>query len=230
MTAPGSTSSVSAGDVRAGIHDEPGRAPVTTPTLVAAERRTLTFPLTDVQVRDATDGAGFTITGHAAVFGRPSDDLGGFKERIQRGAFRKPLAEQQDVRLLINHNDDLLLARTANGTLTLSEDERGLRVQAQAADVSYARDLRVLMTRGDLTQMSFRFNIAAGGYTWSSDGKLATLTAVDTLFDVSVVTIPAYPDATAQMRNADREAQTRKRALLALADTALALARAEDAA
>jgi len=63
------------------------------PTLQVADRRRLSFTLDQIEVRDqGADGNGLTITGHAAVFDQLSEDLGGFREQIARGAFRSVLA------------------------------------------------------------------------------------------------------------------------------------------
>ena len=85
------------------------------------ERRTYT--VRDVEARQSEDGT-MRLSGYAAVFNDSSVPLP-FKESIAPGAFRKTLMETPDVRLLINH-EGLPLARTKNGTLTLTEDDRGL--------------------------------------------------------------------------------------------------------
>lgn len=146
-----------------------------------------------------------TIRGHAAVFDRLSGDLGGFRERIKRGAFRKALDKQDDVRLLVNHDAYPVLARTKSNTLELREDPRGLHVFADVAPTTFAKDLRVSMQRGDIDQMSFGFTVARGGDEWAErDGEIIrTITEVDQLFDVSVVTFPAYPQTTVDARTAD---------------------------
>lgn len=155
------------------------------------------------------DGVAFTLRGHAAVFDRLSEDLGGFRERIKRGAFRKSLDEHQDVRALWDHNTQLVLARTKNNTLELTEDVKGLRVYAQVADTSYARDLGVLLKRGDIDQMSFGFQV--GEDNWivkrNDDGEtedvVREIVSVRRIFDVSPVAIPAYPQTDAAARGAD---------------------------
>lgn len=195
------------------------------------ERRTLSFPTRGFDV-GAPTATGLLIEGHAAVFDRLSEDLGGFRERIARGAFRKVLTRSPDVRLLINHNSDLILARTASGTLTLREDPRGLFISGEAGDTSYARDLRVAMQRGDVSQCSFAFTV--GSETWAiekvggEDVNVATIREIRDLFDVSVVTVPAYPQTDATIRSrveaeqdAHRSGEARRRALLAVTEAAL---------
>jgi len=104
------------------------------------------------------------------------------------------------VRLLINH-EGLPLARTKNGTLELSEDEVGLRFDAELPDTTEARDLWTLIQRGDVDQMSFAFRVIR--QKWSADRTERTLTEVSLADgDVSVVTYPAYPTTTVEAREA----------------------------
>jgi HK97 family phage prohead protease len=158
------------------------------------ERRT--FTVRDIETREAEDGA-MRLSGYAAVFNDASVPLP-FSERIAPGAFRKTLSETPDVRLLINH-EGLPLARTKNGTLTLSEDEVGLRFDADLPDTTEARDLWTLIQRGDVDQMSFAFRVIR--QKWSADRTERTLTEVSLADgDVSVVTYPAYPTTSVEAR------------------------------
>lgn len=160
------------------------------------ERRV--FPLTDIQIRSASDDERrLHFTGRAVVYDQLSQDLGGWQEVIKPGAATRTLAATPDVRFLINHDANLLLARTASGTLRLTEDADGVLVDSDMADVSYARDLAVLIERGDLSQMSFGFWVTADG--WS--GSLHEVREFD--FDggdVSAVTFPAYTQTSAELR------------------------------
>jgi HK97 family phage prohead protease len=158
------------------------------------ERRT--FTVRDIETREAEDGV-MRLSGYAAVFNDSSVPLP-FSERIAPGAFRKTLSETPDVRLLINH-EGLPLARTKNGTLELSEDEVGLRFDAELPDTTEARDLWTLIQRGDVDQMSFAFRVIR--QKWSADRTERTLTEVSLADgDVSVVTYPAYPTTTVEAR------------------------------
>lgn len=139
------------------------------------------------------------FSGHAALFNSLSGDLGGFVEQISPGAFKRTLRNKADVRFLINHNADLVLARSKSRTLELAEDDEGLAVRAVLPDTSYARDLVVSMERGDIDQMSFGFQKVLDTWDALEDGTpLRTLTEVK-LFDVSVVTYPAYPETDANL-------------------------------
>jgi HK97 family phage prohead protease len=158
------------------------------------ERRTYT--VRNVETRQEDDGK-MRLSGYAAVFNDASVPLP-FRERIAPGAFRKTLSETPDVRLLINH-EGLPLARTKNDTLTLTEDEVGLRFDAELPDTSEARDLWTLIQRGDVDQMSFAFRVIR--QKWNADRTERTLTEVSLSDgDVSVVTYPAYPTTTVEAR------------------------------
>ena len=164
------------------------------------ERRT--FTVRDVEARQADDGT-MRLSGYAAVFNDSSVPLP-FKESIAPGAFRKTLSETPDVRLLVNH-EGLPLARTKNGTLTLTEDERGLYFTAELADTQEARDIHTLIARGDVDQMSFAFRVIR--QKWSEDRSRRVLTEVSLSDgDVSVVTYPAYPTTSVEAREALRKA------------------------
>lgn len=157
-------------------------------------------PLSNVEVREAAEG--FVVEGHAAVFDALSDDLGGFREQIKRGAFKKVLGD--DVRFLVNHNPDLLLARTTNNTLRLKEDPTGLHIEADIAPTTAGNDLRILLDRGDMDQMSFAFSMHGGSDTWDEDedgGLIRTINRFGALFDASAVTYPAYPQTDIQLNS-----------------------------
>ena len=164
------------------------------------ERRT--FTVRDVEARQADDGT-MRLSGYAAVFNDSSVPLP-FKESIAPGAFRKTLSETPDVRLLVNH-EGLPLARTKNGTLTLTEDDRGLYFSAELADTQEARDIHTLIARGDVDQMSFAFRVIR--QKWSEDRSRRVLTEVSLSDgDVSVVTYPAYPTTSVEAREELRKA------------------------
>lgn len=156
-------------------------------------------------VNDATgiefrgDG-GLSFEGYAAVWNSPSQPLP-FIETIAPGAFSRTLSNSKDIRLFVNHKSDLPLASTLRGSLKLSEDERGLKVEADLAPTSYAQDLKVLSERGELRGMSFAFKPVKGGEVWSADRQARTLTDVK-LFEVSIITHgPAYQATSASLRS-----------------------------
>ena len=148
-----------------------------------------------------TEGELPRIVGYAALYDVLSEDLGGFRERIQPGAFSESLLHD-DIRALFNHDANVVLGRNRAGTLALSEDERGLRIEITPPNTQSARDLLESISRGDITQMSFGFMVKPDGQAWSRDQEgraLRTLTAVN-LFDVSPVVFPAYADTSVAVR------------------------------
>lgn len=157
---------------------------------------------TKLEVRAAADGKAAGLRGHAAVFGSVSEDLGGFREVINPGAFDETLASQEDIRALRNHDPDQLLGRTSTGSLRLSQDSGGLAFDLDVPDTSYARDMMALVQRGDVSGMSFGFNCPKGGDSWSkSNGAtLRTLNKVN-LAEISVVDSPAYRATSLQVRS-----------------------------
>lgn len=156
------------------------------------ERRSLAF--TNLEMRAAEDGT--TLIGYAAVWDSPSEPLP-WIEYVRRGAFTKTLNDGADVRLLIDH-EGVPLARTKSGTLRLSEDERGLRTEADLDPMNPdAARIISAMRRGDLSQMSFAFRTVKD--SWNGDRTSRELREVQ-LYDVSVVTFPAYEETVAELR------------------------------
>lgn len=154
------------------------------------------------EIRAKGDDKKKKLVGYAAVFDRRSLDLGGFVEVIERGAFAESLNDGVDVRALIDHRG-IAIARTGNGTLTLEEDDIGLRVEIDTPDTTAGNDIYTSVQRGDVDQMSFGFTVRNGGDTWEEDDEgmlVRTLTGVN-LLETSIVTFPAYPDTTIANRS-----------------------------
>jgi HK97 family phage prohead protease len=149
------------------------------------------------------DGDGSEIVGYAAVFDSESEDLGGFVEVIEPGAFRDVLGD--DVRALFNHDANFVLGRNRADTLALAETKRGLESRIKPPATQWADDLMVSMRRGDVDQMSFGFTVAEDVWEKRADGIVQrTISKFARLFDVSVVTFPAYPQTSVQARSAAR--------------------------
>jgi HK97 family phage prohead protease len=157
------------------------------------EKRTIAY--SNLEVR--AEGNGNTLVGYAALFDSPSEPMP-FIEYVKRGAFSKTLNDGADVRLLIDH-EGVPLARSKSGTLALEEDERGLRVEAELDPMNPdAARIMSAMKRGDLSQMSFAFRTIKDN--WNTDRSVRELREVQ-LFDVSVVTFPAYEQTVAELRS-----------------------------
>jgi hypothetical protein len=140
-----------------------------------------------------------TLQGYGAVFNSLSEPLWGFREQIANGAFATTI-QHDDVRFLFNHNPDHVLGRNKAQTLTLTEDEKGLRFEAKLPDTQFARDLAESVRRGDIDQCSFGFTVSNEEWNYEPEEPVRTLREVK-LFDVSLVTYPAYQDTSASVRS-----------------------------
>lgn len=148
------------------------------------------LPIQELRIDDSLDGK---IVGHASVFDSWSETLGGifpFKEIVRKGTFTETI-KLDDIRALFNHDPNFVLGRNKAGTLELEEDEIGLRVVITPPDTSWANDLIKNLRRGDISQMSIGFIVLED--TWGTqDGiDIREIKKVQ-LFDVSIVTYPAY--------------------------------------
>jgi HK97 family phage prohead protease len=142
------------------------------------------------------------IEGYAAKFGKKSEDLGGFREVLNKGCFTRTLSLGADVRMLVDHDPSKILGRTKAGTLKLTEDGIGLRFSCTLPDTTVARDVYTSIQRGDITQCSFGFYCVDEDMEEdkTTGGLLRYVNDVD-LFDCSVVTYPAYTDTEVNARS-----------------------------
>jgi HK97 family phage prohead protease len=169
------------------------------------ERRAM---LGTVECRDASDTAA-TISGYAAVFNAETligGGMWGFREQIAPGAFDQAI-QDDDVRALFNHDPNYLLGRNVAGTLRLKSDKKGLRYEVDLPDTAAGRDVKTLVDRGDVSGSSFGFVVEEDEWVdgkVEKDGRmtlpLRTIRKVS-LYDVSPVTYPAYPQTTVSARS-----------------------------
>jgi len=185
------------------------------------ERRVMAID--DIELR-VTDDDNPKITGYAAKFNKWSLDLGGFREKIQKGAFDEAI-DNSDVRALKNHDPNLLLGRTSSGTLRLSTNARGLGFEVDMPDTTTGRDTITEIKRKDISGCSFSFTTAEDDWKYLEDGRVErTIIKVGELFDVGPVTYPAYPDTTVAARSMEKakaEASELIKSEMTLADTAI---------
>ena len=145
------------------------------------------------------------IVGYAAVFNSRSEDIGFWEElyeEIEPGAFAETIGKD-DVVANINHDSSFLLGRNTSGTLKLSEDDKGLLVDIETPDTTFARDLVTSIRRKDITGMSFAFRVLDSEFK-KRDGKYIRILQRVQLFDVSVVAFPAYKDTDVGLRSFGR--------------------------
>lgn len=141
----------------------------------------------------AADGE-MAVEGYAAVFESPavlySDGGVDYKEIVDRRAFAG--ARMADVVMNYNHQGKPV-ARTKNGTLTLTADDRGLRVRADLSGTEEGRRLYEEIRGGYIDKMSFAFTVSEDSY--DRDTHTRRILGIERLFDVAAVDLPAY-DAT----------------------------------
>jgi HK97 family phage prohead protease len=164
------------------------------------------------ELRFIDDGEGpQRLQGYAAVFNSESEPLprrdgGVFVETIAPNAFDRTLRSGREIRAFINHDTNLPIGSTKNGSLLLSTDERGLRVDIELPATSYALDLATNVASGLVHSFSFGFSVPRNGDVWSADGQSRELREI-ILHEVSPVTgFPAYPETdSAQLRSTDED-------------------------
>ena len=158
---------------------------------------------TPQQFRTRDDGDDLIIEGYFAVFDSPYVLWDGAIEIVKPGAFAGCLSG--DTRALIDHDTRLVLGRTKAGTLTLREDARGLygtiKINRDDAD---AMSLYARVQRGDVDQCSFGFDIEEETFVDLGGGQCRwEINKVNPLYEVSVVTYPAYEETAVKARHAD---------------------------
>jgi HK97 family phage prohead protease len=157
------------------------------------------------EVRATTRGGGLIISGLAAVYDQETVISDQFREVIKPGAFTRVLSEKPDVVCVPNHNWDVVLGRTAAGTLALDDQAKGLHYENLInQDDGQAMSFYSRVKRGDVRNSSFAFTVK--NETWTETGKagqlpLRTILEIDQLIDVSPVTFPAYPTTSADVRS-----------------------------
>lgn len=164
----------------------------------------------DAEAREDVEDE-WVVEGHAAVFDDPTMLYPWLKETVKRGAFKRVLTENPDVRYMENHTGRPY-ARTTNGTLTVEERPRGLFQRAELDGRRQdARDHWHAVERGDISQQSFAFTIQRSELrtceceqmcecVWERD-----ILEVGSLLDVGGVTYPAYPSSDVQVARESSE-------------------------
>jgi HK97 family phage prohead protease len=177
---------------------QPGRSYDEETSMTTVERR---FTLMTVELR-TPPGEQPRIGGYAAMFGRPSQNLGGFVEVVERSFFNKSRGDNwPGVLCRYNHDDNMLLGTSDAGTLRLALDDTGLDYTVHPPQSR--ADVMELVTRGDVRKSSFAFRVPSGGEDWglSDQGYPMRHLMTGQLVDVAPVNTPAYLDTTAGQRS-----------------------------
>ena len=162
----------------------------------------------DFQTRE--EGENFYLEGYFVVYNRQTELWHNFFESVAAGACTKSILNN-DIVALFNHNSDLVLGTAHNSTLTLTEDELGVRgIILVNKDDTEAVNIYQRVKRGDIKGCSFGFRIIGEEYEYGSDGEVySTLTEVDVM-EVSICPFPAYPQTSIQARKKDYEVERRR--------------------
>lgn len=159
--------------------------------------------LAEMRVEEAEDK--MILEGYAIVFEEETligDEERGFREVISRDSLSK--ANMKDVPLKYNHMDSfLILARTKNKSLSLSVDEKGLKVHAELLNTTTNQDVYKMVKAGLLDKMSFAFTVKKQSWDRKAEIPLRRIEEIDRLFDVSVVDLPAYEGTSIYSRSLD---------------------------
>jgi uncharacterized protein len=168
------------------------------------EQRFLRIESARISSRAAENSPG-VIEGYAALFNEETVIGSWFRERILPGAFKDSLATD-DIRVAFNHSPNAILGRTSAGTARVTEDERGLRYEADAPDTQPGRDTVTSIKRGDITGSSFQFEVENDAdeewdYSQTKQGKLPLRTIKRAkLWEGGPVAWPAYENTTVSAR------------------------------
>lgn len=157
-----------------------------------------------------TEEKEMVIEGHFSVFGSEYKMWDGATETVDPHAFDETIGD--DIRCLTNHKSELVLGRTKAGTLELRIDDVGLfgRVTINPKD-GQAVDLYERVRRGDVDQCSFGFDILEQEYDYRQDGSVFITLKKVKLYEVSIVTFPAYEDTYVAARQKDFAAYDKQR-------------------
>lgn len=161
--------------------------------------------LQNVETRSDEQSGDLYLEGYFARFDDTYNVWDGVTESIAPGAFTDSI--NGDVRALYNHNTDVILGRTTNGTLELRQDGKGLwgRIKVNPNDTE-AVNIYQRTARGDITGCSFGFEIESETRTVSDDGSVHyTIDKVNPLYEVSLTPFPAYEATHIEARHRDEE-------------------------
>lgn len=173
------------------------------------------FYASGLQLEKREDGQNSrVVSGYASVFNSWSVVLySSFREKVDSNAFAG--CSFDNCIASFQHDNSKLLGRYSSGTLRLSVDEVGLRFELDVPETTLGDDLLVMISRGDITSMSFQFIIEEDKWLWSNEAEgrqydERIILKISALYDISFVVYPAYQDATIDgVRSADEYAEYR---------------------
>jgi HK97 family phage prohead protease len=143
------------------------------------------------------------LIGYAARFDQLSQELWGFKEKIAKGAFANSIGEGRSIKALWNHNSDFPIGSTDSGTLTLVEDDIGLRFELSPIATSTGNDAIEAVRSGVVKGVSFGFRTIKDEWDFSDDTMAIRTLAEVELIEISPTPFPAYTATSISARSVE---------------------------
>jgi HK97 family phage prohead protease len=165
------------------------------------------FPSVELRAYKSEEEAKMLVEGYAIVFNSESRDLGGFTEVVKENALDKALERNNDVLALYGHDYQNVLGRQSANTLQLEKDERGIKFTLDLPNTQLGRDVYTLVERGDLKGNSFGFTVEKDSWDKKGDKVIRTIEQVRDLFEISIVSLPAYEATELVKRNFEEFAE-----------------------
>ena len=165
------------------------------------------FPSVELRAYKTEEEARMLVEGYAIVFNSESRDLGGFTEVVKENALDGALERNTDVLALYGHDYQNVLGRQSANTLQLEKDERGIKFTLDLPNTQLGRDVYTLVERGDLKGNSFGFTVEKDSWDKKGDKVIRTIEQVRDLFEISIVSLPAYEATELVKRNFEEFAE-----------------------
>jgi HK97 family phage prohead protease len=165
------------------------------------------FPSVELRAYKSEEESRMLVEGYAIVFNSESRDLGGFTEVVKENALDKALERNTDVLALYGHDYQNVLGRQSANTLQLEKDERGIKFTLDLPNTQLGRDVYTLVERGDLKGNSFGFTVEKDSWDKKGDKVIRTIEQVRDLFEISIVSLPAYEATELVKRNFEEFAE-----------------------
>ena len=140
------------------------------------------------------------FTGKAILFNQETNLCEGIYEKISEKAFEKGLHED-DIRCLFNHDPNFVLGRNRSGTLALKKRQDGLYFSVTPPANQWCEDLKESVKRGDINQCSFAFAVQKDDFKMDEEGGVHRTILDGKLYDISIVTYPAYEETLVNVRS-----------------------------
>lgn len=186
------------------------------------KKRTIAI-VSGLRIREATDGAeSRTIEGYALKFGVRSrllcDWWNNYYEVLEPGCVTREMLDQQDIKLTMFHDRQLVLARSnkGNGTLSYEVDKVGVKFWAEMPHTVDGDKALELVSRGDIAGCSFIYSTDEGDSENAvsyerldekgDDGEdilLRHVKRIDNVYDFTITTDPAYEQTDVSKREVE---------------------------